>query len=35
MLLSGCSIDKLMTQTDALEGLNAFLEKRAPVWRDA
>ena len=28
-------LDKLMTQTDALEGLNAFLEKRAPVWRDA
>lgn len=28
-------LDGLMRTSDALEGLNAFVERRAPVWRDA
>jgi cyclohexa-1,5-dienecarbonyl-CoA hydratase len=27
-------LDKLMNTEDAVEGLNAFLEKRKPVWKD-
>lgn len=27
-------LDELMTTDDAAEGLNAFLEKRKPVWKD-
>ena len=28
-------LDRLMPTADAVEGLIAFLAKRAPVWRDA
>jgi cyclohexa-1,5-dienecarbonyl-CoA hydratase len=28
-------LEELMSTADALEGLQAFLDKRAPSWRDA
>jgi cyclohexa-1,5-dienecarbonyl-CoA hydratase len=27
-------LDELMNTNDAVEGLNAFLEKRKPVWEN-
>jgi cyclohexa-1,5-dienecarbonyl-CoA hydratase len=27
-------LDELMKTNDAIEGLNAFLEKRKPVWEN-
>ena len=33
--LEGLYLGELMQSADAIEGLNAFLEKRSPVWRNA
>ena len=33
--LEALYLDELMNHPDAVEGLNAFLERRAPIWRDA
>jgi cyclohexa-1,5-dienecarbonyl-CoA hydratase len=34
-VLEALYVEKLMTTSDAVEGLRAFLEKRPPVWRHA